>query len=195
MTKNGIFCVVDTETTGLKPDYNEVIQVACIVCSPLLEVIGDISFKLHPEHIERASAKALEVNGYDVSTWNAKFSAHDEAWRYFNKQLKKINKETLKTYMIGQNVSFDYNFLYNEYLRNDISFPFEKQTVDLIEVAKIWTAKAGVTLNSYKLANLAKLTGYTNYNPHDALADAEVTLNALKWFVNDLERRGAHVGL
>lgn len=189
---DNLLCILDTETTGLDPKKNEVIQVAAVVCSPDLKVLGTISFKLHPERPETATKKALEINGYSPRTWKAKFRTHKKAWLHFNKELRKIAGRS-KVSMVGQNVKFDYRFMREEYRRAGVKFPFNRDMLDVIDVAKLWCRAAGITLSSYRLENLCRLSGVTNARAHDALADAKATLGVLKWFVRELNRRGKDV--
>jgi DNA polymerase III alpha subunit (gram-positive type) len=187
-----IFCILDTETTGLKPDYHEVIQVAAIVCNEQLQEINKVSFKIKPQHIERANKKALEINGYNPRTWNPKFYNHKKAMVYLSKFIVNNNPEGDSVVMTGQNIKFDYNFLCNEYEQSGVEFPFSSVTLDLMDIAKLWSSIKNVKLRRYSLKYLAEFTKQVNTNPHDAEADAEVTLDVLKWFVKDLKRMNKH---
>jgi len=187
-----IFCVLDTETTGLKPGYHEVIQVAAILCDSQLEEFARTSFKIKPRAIELASPKALEVNGYDERTWKPRFLRHKAALNHLNKFIRSYVSDTDTVVMVGQNTQFDYNFMKSEYETFGIEFPFYSTVVDLRDVAKIWSTLNGNRLTQFSLKNLAEFTNIVNDNPHDAEADAEVTLRVLKWFINDLKKVNKH---
>lgn len=185
-----MFCVVDTETTGLKPDYHEIIQVAVILCDDNLDEVARTSFRIRPKWIERADAKALEINGYQPRTWNPKFFSHKKAFLHLNKFFSAHNKYNEEIVTVGQNVKFDMGFLSASYERESVLFPFSYKTLDLMNVAKVWSAEKGIRIRKFTLGNLTEITGQVNRNPHDAEADAEVTLNILKWFVKDLKKGG-----
>ena len=187
-----IFCVLDTETTGLKPDYHEVIQVAALICDGDLKEIDRLSFKIQPQYLERASQKALEITGFHPRTWRPRFYNRKKAMECLNKFLDKYAEEECKIVMGGQNTQFDYNFLKNEYERVGVVFPFSPVLLDLMDVAKVWSKVKKVKLKRYSLKYLAKFTNQVNMNPHDAEADAEVTLDILKWFIKDLKRGTKH---
>jgi len=61
-----IYCIVDTETTGLKPGVHDVIEVAAIRLEDGVEVgrFGSLVWP-GPGWRRRADPKALEVNGID----------------------------------------------------------------------------------------------------------------------------------
>ncbi|MCK5016703.1 MAG: 3'-5' exonuclease [Candidatus Peribacteraceae bacterium] len=182
-----IFCVLDTETTGLQAGHHEVIQVAAILCTARLNEIDKVSFKIQPQCIETANKRALEITGYHPDTWGADFFSHKEALEHLNKFIEKNNSNGDIVIMTGQNIKFDYGFLTAEYSKAGVFFPFSSKTLDLIMVAKIWSSTRNVKLKRHSLQYLAEFTKQVNTRPHDAAADADVTLDILKWFVNDLK--------
>jgi len=183
-----LFCVLDTETTGLKPTYHEVIQVATIMCDSELNELGRFSFKIRPRWVERANKKALEINGFHPRTWNPDFYTHRKALKELNRFVKKYSNEYDEIIPSGQNTKFDTNFLVEEYNRSGVLYPFSHLNLDLIDIVKIWEKDTGVRLKNRKLSTLSEYTGCINLNPHDALADAEATLDIIKWFIGDLKR-------
>jgi len=63
------FAFIDIETTGLNLEKNEVIEIGCVLATPLLEVIEEFELKIKPEHIENADPVALKVNHYNEKDW------------------------------------------------------------------------------------------------------------------------------
>ena len=58
-------CVMDTETTGLDPNWHEMIQIALLPLDSNLNVRKDVLpfyIELIPEHPERADPEAMSVN-------------------------------------------------------------------------------------------------------------------------------------
>lgn len=183
-----LFCIVDTETTGLKPDYHEIIQVAAIMCDSGLRELGRTAFKIRPQRIERASKRALEINGYHPRTWNPDFYTIHAAMENLNLFVAQFNKFEEEIIPAGQNVGFDVNFMLEAYNSSGVLYPFSYQYLDLIEIVKIWERARKERLKNRTLAYLSEYTGCLNTNPHDAEADAVVTLDILKWFISDLKK-------
>lgn len=186
------FCIVDTETTGLDPEYHEVIEIAAIICDDNLDTIAKTSFRVHPENLERASKNALEINKYNPRTWNPDFMDHEKAYRYLNVFISTHIGDS-DFILFGQNIPFDKKFLVEGYKRAGVPCLIDVPTADLMEVAKVWSKIRNKRLVRYSLGYLADFVGVVNENPHAAEADAITTLEILKWFVNDLKKDSKHV--
>jgi len=179
--------VLDTETTGLKSDYHEIIQYAALLCDNNLNVIDSKVAKIKPRWVERASKKALEINGYHPRTWNPEYDSHERAVIELNNFIEEHTGPDDEVVLIGQNVMFDIKFMRQEYKRYKIRYPFEYDCVDLIDVVKIWEKTNNKKLKNRKLAYLSEFTGCKNECAHDAYYDVLTTLDILKWFINDLK--------
>ena len=186
------FCIVDTETTGLESSYHEIIELAAIICDRNLKTIATTSFRIAPEHINRAHVRALEINGYDPETWNPEFKYHYEAFNYLNIFINKYIGDDDFT-LVGQNVQFDKKFIVEGYKKARVECLLDIPTADLIHMAKIWSSIREVKFKSFSLKALSEFTGIVNENPHAALADVETTLNILRWFVDDFKKDSKHV--
>jgi DNA polymerase III alpha subunit (gram-positive type) len=185
-----MFCILDTETTGLDPKLQEIIQFACVLCDNNLNKIKEFSFRVHPQHIQTASIDALNINGYDPSSWDPNFPNHKAAFMGLNDFLAKNNINGDIVIPVGQNIKFDMDFLTSSYEREGVLFPFSFTTLDLIDISKIWAYFRNVRLRRHSLKYLSTFTGIVNNNPHDAIADVETTLSILKWFIDDLKKGG-----
>lgn len=95
---------VDLETTGLDPLKHEIIELGFVIFDDkTFKVYGQFNLKIIPEHIERASKKALEVNGYDPKDWDDAIPLH-QALTFFA-------QATDKATLVAHNVAFDWSFL------------------------------------------------------------------------------------
>lgn len=63
-----MYCFVDCETTGLKPEYHEIIELAIIIEQDG-KIIETFYSKVKPQYIERANERALQINGYNAKEW------------------------------------------------------------------------------------------------------------------------------
>jgi oligoribonuclease (3'-5' exoribonuclease) len=62
---------VDVETTGLDPDYHEMIDAGLIYTDLDGRELGRIYVRILPTHPERISEGARAVNGFDVAYWTS----------------------------------------------------------------------------------------------------------------------------
>ena len=60
---------VDTETSGLDPILNEILEIAIIKSTPMATHDEIMVVKIKPRRIHTAHPKALEVNGYNEAEW------------------------------------------------------------------------------------------------------------------------------
>lgn len=136
---------LDTETTGLTPDLHEIIEIACVLTDPTGEkTLSVYEAKLMPQHIERAEARALEVNGYSKDTWEATATPAD-------KVAADIQRIATDAVLVGQNISFDIDFVTRFLIKNYHRPTWHYHKVDTATLAwPLYKAKLieGLSLNA-----------------------------------------------
>ena len=154
------YVVVDIETTGLSPRDNEITEIAAIRIrdnkivdqyNTLIRTEEEI-----PEHIERLTGISNEMvkeHGANIET-----------------ALIEFNKFIGDDVLIGHNVNFDINFLYDNCLKH-LEQPLTNDFVDTLKISKNLIKD---TYN-WKLTTLAKKFNIDNPASHRALNDAIVT--------------------
>lgn len=153
--------VLDTETTGLDPIVNEIIEIAIYIPSRNIRWVQ----KCKPERLETASARALEVNGYT-----------EEAWKHAKPRSDVIAmaQELLRgCVLLGQNISFDIGFYKAACKELGLKPSFDRRYVELYTLSYMHLAKLG--LNSISLHNVCNFLGISNEDEHTAMADVERT--------------------
>jgi DNA polymerase-3 subunit epsilon len=95
--------ITDLETTGLDPDFHEIIEIGAIICdSESLEIMTEIDVKVVPEHIEWATPISLSINGYSPDLWDDAILLSDAIQLY-----EQLGSGAIFT---GHNVCFDFRF-------------------------------------------------------------------------------------
>lgn len=166
------YAVVDIETTGLSPRFNEIIEIGAIkvvnndivdTFSTLIKPDNEI-----PENIERLTGITNDMvnhDGLDIKT-----------------ALSNFSKFVGDNIIVGHNANFDVNFLYDNCLKH-LNVPFSNDFVDTLKIAQ------ELVKDTYnlKLSTLAKKYDIQNENPHRALNDVLVLNGLYKKlsFVND----------
>lgn len=184
-----IIYVIDTETTGLLPLENDVVEVS--LCRFILSDSDKSEQKtwciraLNPATI---SEKALNVNGHkrEDICHITKFGKETylepsdvisqiEAW------VMEDNVSIDERVFAGQNPEFDYTFLKEFWKKagSPDTFPFGKFMLDTIAIARFIDICTDKKRGRYNLSNLVKDFGVTKRNAHRAADDVEMTRDVL----------------
>jgi len=108
---NWLLAHIDVETTGLLPGYHEMIDIGIVMTDLEGEIIDSLFLRIKPNHPERLSPKAFEVNAFSPDRWEElgalSTTAAVDSIISFHKRIVK-DKRVL---MIAHNCSFDLSFL------------------------------------------------------------------------------------
>ncbi len=139
--------ITDLETTGLDPTIHEIIDVGLIVIHPqTFEILFTLDKKVKPRHIEMATPKALEVNGYNETEW---VHAPD---------LKSV-METYATFaknavFCSHNITFDWAFMEVAFKKTEVLNTMDYHRLDLFTMACVLLRKRGLT--KFRLKNICE---------------------------------------
>lgn len=168
-------CHIDTETTGVDPRLNGIIQV-----SGLVEANGksvDFDFRMQPFPDDVVEDGALNVNNV-TREQIATFMTPNAFKKEFDSLLcRHINKfaKTDKMFFVGYNASFDWNFMQefykkagDKYFGSLFWFPF----IDTATLAGIMLGPKRATLPNFKLGTVCNALGIKIEGElHDAMTD------------------------
>lgn len=166
---------IDSETTGLNPSSNSIIQLAAI---PVIKGKRQKSFNefCQPHDWTTIEQKAIETHGITISRMRT-FQSPEIMLDKFIAYLRQFNT---KFYLSGYNVGFDKKFLSAMFIRygkeKEFSELFELALHDTFFRAKSLKKTALKHLNSFRLESLCK-----NFNieiqAHEALSDISATID------------------
>lgn len=160
------FSVVDTETTGMNPNFNRVMDIG-IVTIKNGEIINKWETLINPnQNID-----------YWITFYTNITNSHVLNKPPFDLYAPKISTLLSDTIFVGHNVEFDYSFIKSEMLRSGQSFDFPKLCTVLL---------SRKLLPQLSHANLDFLSAYYGINitaRHRALPDAEATAEILLKFI------------
>ncbi|HED38126.1 MAG TPA: 3'-5' exonuclease [Ignavibacteria bacterium] len=176
--------VIDVETSGLDPHKYSILSIGA--------VDFDNPKRLFYEECKvwdgaLISKDALRVNGFtEAETVDSKKQTLEKLMH----SLKLWIDECAEITMIGQNPSFDRDFLNNSFRRAGIDFKFAVRTVDLHSVAFFDHLKKEITIphknkhSDLSLDNIAKYAGLEEEpKPHNALNGAKFEAEAFSRIV------------
>lgn len=169
---------IDTETTGLDPHKNGIIQV-----SGIIEIDGDIkeefNIKCQPMTGDAVDAKALEVTGTTHEMIQSYISGADGYRRLvsiFDKYVSKFDKND-KFQVVGYNVRYDMEMLKSWFDKNGNPYMGSYMTwqpFDVMSVCHMLKYMGVLNLPNYKLSTLCEHFGIT-IKAHDAMSDITAT--------------------
>lgn len=169
----GHYTVVDTETTGLDPQADRLIEIAAIRVRAGKEVAR---FETLVKPGRKLSKAIVDLTGItDGELTNA--PEPQDALQQFIDFLKD-------DIIVAHNANFDVNFLYDSMQRCGMN-PLENNFVDTMRLAKCIRPD----LSNYKLATLAKAYQIAQPKAHRALADCETTMAVLQKLDEDARQQ------
>ncbi len=168
--------VIDTETSGLKKDFHQVLTVGMLLVDfkpKAMKILDeDHIFVKHDEY--NLSKTAMRMNGINITE-------HHKVGIFPKFACRKIDKfvdtnSLWETPILGHCVHFDQNFLRVMFEDEGKEMPFHNEKED---TRYIWDRlkKKGL-INPYKNAKLGTIAehfGVDYSEAHDALADCKIT--------------------
>ena len=154
----GEYVVFDTETTGLDPIKDEIIEIgACKIRNGKIEEVFS-TFVKPSKHIPKEITNLTGITDEMVKDAPT-----------INYVLPDFYKFCYGTTLVAHNIAFDIAFVHN--IAKKFSYNFDNPTMDTIEIAK---AKLP-GLRNYKLGTIVERLGVSLENAHRAVHDATAT--------------------
>lgn len=177
---------IDLETTGLDPNYHEIIQVAAILLDKNLKEIGQFSSLVRPEFPQRGINKGY--NTYERSKINVidlqKAPSLEQVIIGFHQWLQNMGVDLStpgEIALLGQNIKFDYQFLEKAFAKCHLFFPFDYHAIDISSIyTALYIANEKELPEKVSLTNILTDLGLKNRQPHNAAEDARATTEAFK---------------
>ena len=159
------YTVVDLETTGMSASYNKILEISAIKVRNGKEV-DTFSTLINPHekippfisYLTGITNPLVENEGIELG----------EALEGFDDFLQD-------DIIVGHNVNFDVNFLYDNYL-NELNKPLTNNFVDTLKISR----KLLPSLEHHKLDDLTDYYGVRSRDKHRALNDCDLTNRVYK---------------
>jgi len=175
----GDFCSVDIETTGLSPIYNNIIE------------IGAVRFReFKPVRKFQALIRPpLNSSGCYVDKYISKFTGITNDMLKTAPPIEYVLpkfKDFLGCDMIvGYNVNFDVNFLYDAFI-NILKEPMKNDFIDVLRFSRKYLTE----LEHHTLTDTINYFGIVNKHAHRAYHDSYVTAQAYIKFCERIKIEG-----
>ncbi len=190
-------CVMDVETTGLDPNWHEMIQICILPLDSDLKPRQDVApfyINLKPDNPERADPKALKINGLKLA--EIAVSGYDrekardllEAWVAQLKLPATKWGTSKKIIPLGQNYPFDRSFIQAWLGNEEYNQYFDYHNRDTMCAALYLNDRAAmhgesVPFPKVNLKYLASQLKIQHDRGHDSLQDCVVTAKVYRAMV------------
>ena len=176
-----VIYLTDTETTGLSPLYNDIIELS------FYRLTDDVqkTWFIKPINMSTIDNGALRVNGHKLEDLKLETKYGRETYKDPAKTIIEIENwiaedgvPTENRIICGHNVHFDKNMLEQLWIKCDSgdSYPLSKRrTLDTMQIEFFLDLCKGSMAEGYSLANLTKKYGVKNEKAHSAAADTKAT--------------------
>ena len=164
------FVVIDIETTGLDPQFDEIIEIGAIKVENGI-IIDTYNTLIKP--INRVDEYITELTGITNLMLEDAPSIKDVINNFFNFIGNNV--------ILGHNVNFDINFLYDELL-NYNNLELNNDFVDTMRIGRYLLKD----LKHHRLIDIAKNYGITILGNHRSLKDCEITLQIYNNMLNEV---------
>ncbi|MEM7413790.1 MAG: 3'-5' exonuclease [Myxococcota bacterium] len=179
-----VFAWMDCEFGGLDPERHDITEVAVILTDYRLAELGSGEWKI-AARADRISAEAAAISGYTAEAW--------EGAPHLREVLAAIDEllpDDKTVVPAGQNVRMDVQFLERAYRNCDHPYPFDYHVIDLASLFYGWSLVAGEPVAALSLRQAAVTAGLIEGSvPHRAMADARLTLETFRHYVDRLMLR------
>jgi DNA polymerase III subunit epsilon len=157
--KDARFCAIDIETTGLNPEKDEMIALACLPIVQLRIRVRDTFYTLiKPKRYSYNAMKYHGISNDDLMDAPVFESAADEILK------------VLDGVLVGHSVEFDVGFLKKNFKKSGVKF--KREYLDIAMIERWLRKKRGTSDMDLSFDAMMKAYGLKQYYRHNAAADA-----------------------
>ena len=170
------YIILDLETTGLDPLVDDILEIGAIKVVDNV-IIEEFQRFCRPDDISMLSGFIQKLTGITPEML-------DNAEHPIN-GIKDFMQFAGDSIILGYNVHFDINFLYDEALTRNIS-PIKNDLIDVMRFSKRFLSD----LPDYKLKTVAQELDIDSTGSHRAIADCKITHNVYQHIKNVIGNDG-----
>lgn len=174
------FIGVDSETTGINPIKNDIIELSLIRFSDNVQK----TWLIKPINIDNIEADALRINGHKIEDLLHHTQYGKDNYREASQVIVEVENWLMEsgtpaaqTCLVAQNCAFDKAMMEQMWIKCNAkdTFPFGRRYLDTMIIELFRDYISGEYAEGYSLNNLTKKYGVKNIKAHSAAADIAAT--------------------
>jgi DNA polymerase III subunit epsilon len=177
--------VIDTETTGLFPNSNQLLTLGMVlidVDKPKLKFIQEKHILVKHDHYN-ISRTAMKINSIDIHEHEKTALPIPNAILSINDFIDDLGLNN--TPILGHNVHFDQRFITSLFNEQDEEYPFHQEKEDTRYIWERLKREGKISPHkNAKLGTIANHFGIDYSKAHDAIADCKITAQVYHKMIN-----------
>ena len=165
--------VIDVETTGLTPSYNEIVEISAIKFDVGMIPVSSFTTLCRPKNPIPSAATAINHITDEMVADSPNF----------RQVAADLSKFIAGCNLVGHNLDFDVRFIYV----HGVQIPFEKRMYDTLEIAQKTIKRSEI--GNHKLETLCSWYGIHRDNAHRSLSDCYATAKVFARLIFDKTSR------
>lgn len=163
------YTLIDIETTGLSSEWDEIIEIAAIKIENN-KIVNKFSSLVKPKYeIDEFITELTGITNDELKNANEIYEV-----------LPSFKEFISSSVLVGHNVNFDINFLYDAFSRN-MEYELNNDYIDTLRIAR----KVLPTLEHHRLDDLIAYYSIPERELHRALGDCEKTYKVYSYLKRD----------
>lgn len=183
------FIYLDTETTGLDKEKDDIIQLSGILSAN--GVSEEFDFRIKPRegvHLSDSAYQAHLVTEEEMQSYPEASEIFPQFMALLNKHVDRFDRAD-KFFFVAYNAEFDYGFMRNWFKLNSESYFnswFHHPPLDVMQLAAFHLMGKRAQMKNFKLTTVyEELMGHSFDNAHDALEDVKAMKEILSKIVEN----------
>jgi DNA polymerase-3 subunit epsilon len=197
MTNKPKLCFIDTETTGLCSNDNNIFQISDKITDPdANEILDQINLRFVPHSLENTDDGALEKTGYTLEELGSFPLSSPDAFKQFTDWLaihvNRFDKKD-KLQFLAYNAPFDVGFVRQWFLKNGDNYFgsfFWNPAICVMQATAWFVQSARPAFPNFQLGTICQCAelGWDEDSAHDADYDVAKTVELYRYLRENLSQ-------